>query len=156
MISAQGQLTWNTGLRFRMSNGVIHYFTKNFFLFLEMKFCPENQSLSVSDYHLTGLSPCLTDTITSSVVSGIAVLGSVIQLSVYAKYATHTDRYTSLKSKLFKLHVLLHILLMMCPISQLVVEIYRLQQGRVYAYQLISTTLKCKHCISPLYNNNKQ
>mgnify|MGYP001802725619 FL=1 len=132
------------------------YINQILFLFLEMRFCIENQSLSVSDYHLHGLSPCLTDTITSSVVSGIAVLGSIIQLSVYAKYATHTDRYTSLKSKLFKLHVLLHILLMVCPISQLVVEIYRLQQGRVYAYQLICTTLQCKHCISHLYNTNKQ
>ena len=130
------------------------YIKQILFLFLQMKFCLENQSLSMSDYHLHGLSPCLTDTITSSVVSGIAVLGSVIQLSVYAKYATHTDRYTSLKSKLFKLHIILHILLMMCPISQLVVEIYRLHEGRVYAYQLMSTTLKSKHCISPLYNTN--
>ena len=114
------------------------YINQILFLFLEMKFCIENQSLSVSDYHLTGLSPCLTDTLTSSVVAGIAVLGSVIQLSVYAKYATQTDRYTSLKSKLFKLHILLHMLLVCFPLVKLFTLTYAVQDGNFYVYQLIS------------------
>ena len=109
-----------------------------------MHYCPKNQSLSVSDYHLNGLSPCLTDTITSSVVSGIAVLGSVIQLSVYAKYATHTDRYTSLKSKLFKLHVLLHVLLICLPIAKLFATVYKLQDGDFYIYQILRCCVQGK------------
>ena len=111
-----------------------------------MHFCPANQSLSVSDYHLTGLSPCLTDTITSSVVSGIAVLGSVIQLSVYVKYATHTDRYTSLKSKLFKLHLLLHALLICLPIAKLFTTVYKLQGGVFYIYQILHCCFQGKSC----------
>ena len=103
-----------------------------------MEYCPRNQTLSFEYSQLSSLSHCLTDTLTTSVVAGIAVLGSVIQLSVYAKYATQTDRYTSLKSKLFKLHILLHMLLVCFPLVKLFALTYTVQDGNFYVYQLIS------------------
>ena len=127
-----------------------------------MEYCPRNQTLSFDYSQLSSLSPCLTDTLTSSVVADLAVrvsvrqgdrllstltssvvadlavLGSVIQLSVYAKYTTQTDRYTSLKSKLFKLHILLHMLLVCFPLVKLFALTYTVQDGNFYVYQLIS------------------
>lgn len=106
-----------------------------------MEYCPQNQSLSVSTYHLRGLSPCLTNTITSTVVAGIAVIGCVIQGSLYAKYSTVTDRYTRLKSKLYRLHMLLQALLVLAPLAFLFTRVYELQSGAYYGYQVLRAIL---------------
>lgn len=107
-----------------------------------MDFCPPNQTLS-TPWYLNGLTPCFNATVTTSILCGLAVLLAVCQCSLYYRHSTILSyRRRSTAHKLYVLHLLVHVLLVLLPIGKLFTSIFYLQNGTCYGYQFIAASFQ--------------
>ena len=104
--------------------------------------CPPGQTLS-TPWVQQGLTPCFNDIVTTSLVFGLAAILGLCQAIFYSKYSTINPSYSNLRvTKLYALHLTIHVILTLLPIAQTIVSVYKIQHRVFYYYQIISTCFK--------------
>lgn len=113
---------------------------------LSIPFCPPNETLNLI-WTNHGISHCLMDTVTSSVIAGYLLIFGTIQLLIYRKYAIPIEDPAQIsRSKLYYFQVFLLILVPMLSAARFVIEGVVLEGAKIYGfmvnYSILCFTLK--------------
>jgi len=110
-----------------------------------MKYCPVDQDIS-HPWSNGGLAPCFNDTVATSIVFGLAVLLSLCQFCLYYRHSSRNvaHQLNLRKTKLFLLHIIIHVLLIAIPLATLFSYVYYVQSGAVFIYQIVASLFEGK------------
>lgn len=99
-------------------------------------FCPNDSLIYVWENNKT--SECFVETCVAGILAAFMVIFGTAQCSVYKKYSTPLLQTAIPQSRLYYVQMIITFLIPLLSVAKFFVDMYLIQNGVVYGYQVIT------------------